>query len=243
MKGGQSAMKIPAILAAFVFATPSLGAQTISGDWHGSVQVANDAPLRLALHVANENAATLDSADEGVTALKVDSIGLNGETVQFEIRSISGRYQGALAPDGSRITGTWSQDGGVWPLNWERGEDPANVTKPVSVEEAMKKGRACTQSFYEGKLAGLWLSFSPVVQQAFMNKEQFAQFRQQTIRRLGSEKRVLSEGVTSAGEMRVYHRVAEFQRSEGSVTIELGFNSRGMIAVFAVDAGAVKGFH
>lgn len=242
MKGGLSVMKPPAVLVVLVFAAQSLGAQTISGDWHGSIQVPNDAPLRLALHIADDNTATLDSADEGVTALPLDSIALRGGTMQFAIRSISGRYRGTLASDGSRITGTWSQDGGVWPLNWERGVDPANITRPISLEEATNKGRACTQLFYEGKLADLWLSFSPVVRQAFINKEQFAQFRQQTIRRLGSEMRVLSEGVTSVGEMQMYQRVAEFQRAEGSVTIQLGFNPRGTIAVFAIDAG-VKTFH
>ena len=42
-------------------------AQEIAGEWHGSLEVKDDATLRLALHITRENLlkATVDSADEG----------------------------------------------------------------------------------------------------------------------------------------------------------------------------------
>ncbi len=229
-------MKGPALLATFWFAAALAPAQEISGDWHGSVEVPNDAPLRLALHIANPHTASVDSADEGVTALSVDSIQVNGATLQFEIKDISGVYQGKITPDGSRITGTWSQDGGVWPLNWEKGEDPANITQPIPAEEAKQRGQACAQWFYEGKLTDLWLKLSPVVQQAFGSERQLAEFRQQTLRRLGVETRMLGERVTPTGEMQVYRRTAEFHKSQAGVAIQLAFDPRGVIAVFSIDA-------
>jgi len=232
-------MKGPALFATLWFTAALAPAQEISGDWHGSVEVPNDAPLRLALHIANPNTATVDSADEGVTALPVDSIRIQGATLQFEIKGISGIYHGKITPDGSRITGTWSQDAGVWSLNWEKGEDPANITRPILGAEATQKGNACVQWFYEGNLTGLWLKLSPVAQQAFGSERELAEFRQQTLRRLGAETRILSENVTPAGEMQVYRRTAEFQRAKDGVVIRFAFDPRGVIAVFSMDAVAV----
>jgi hypothetical protein len=236
-------MKGPGLFAILCFAAALAPAQEISGDWHGSVEVPNDAPLRLALHIANPNTASVDSADEGVTGLPVDSIHVNGTRLGFEIKSISGVYQGTLTPDGSRITGTWSQDGGLWPLNWERGEDPANLTQPISAAEARHRGQACAQWFYEGKLTDLWLKLSPVVRQAFGSERQLAEFQQHTLHRLGAETRTLSESVTPAGDMQVYRRTAEFQRSQRANTLQFAFDPRGAIAVFSIDAAAVTGSH
>ena len=69
------------LAAALAAAVPSLG-QEIAGDWHGSVEVTNDAPLRLAIHVHRDGSgarkATLDSVDEGGTDLPIDSISAMG---------------------------------------------------------------------------------------------------------------------------------------------------------------------
>ena len=230
-------MKGLVLLATLCITAALVPAQEISGDWHGSVEVPNDAPLRLALHIANPNTASVDSADEGVTALPVDSIHVNGATLQFEIKSIDGVYRGTMTPDGARITGTWSQDGGVWPLNWEKGEDPANITRAIPADDAKQRGQACARLFYEGKLADLWLRLSAVVQQAFGSERQLAEFRDQTLRRLGAETRILSESVMPAGEMQVYRRTAEFQKSQGRVAVEFAFDPSGIIAVFSIDRG------
>ena len=94
------------------FAVAFAAAQEFWGDWHGSVEVANGAPLGLARHIASPNTA---SVDEGITALLVDSIRVKGETLQFEIKATSGVYNGKIAGDGSARM--WTQDGGVWPLD------------------------------------------------------------------------------------------------------------------------------
>jgi hypothetical protein len=231
-------MRGPVFAAALLFAATLAPAQDISGGWHGSVEVTNDAPLRLALDIMNRNTASIDSVDEGVTALPIDSIEVRGTMLKFWIKSIDGVYEGEIAPDGSRITGSWRQDGGVWPLIWEKGEDPANVTKAIGETEAKEKGRAYTQWFYEGKLAGLWRQLSPVMQQALGEEAKLTEFREQTIRRLGSETRVVGESIKPAGALQVYRRIARFQRSKGNVEVRLAFDPRGAIAVFSVSAAA-----
>jgi hypothetical protein len=64
------------LIMALLAAMPAAG-QNIQGDWHGALDVENDAPLRLALHIKLGNSgvftATLDSVDEDGTALPVDS--------------------------------------------------------------------------------------------------------------------------------------------------------------------------
>jgi len=228
-------MKRPVIIAISLFVTMLLRAQEISGEWHGSIDVADDAPLRLALHVVDRNAATLDSVDEGVIALSVDSIILNGAAVEFKITGISGVYKGTLAADGSRITGTWSQNGGLWPLNWLRGDDPANIENPMPPERAITEGRVCARWFYDGKIDDLWQKLSPVVQQAFSSQRRLADFQQQTIRRLGSETHVLRETLIVRGALQVYRRTAQFQNAPKELDMRFGFNPAGMIAVFSVD--------
>ncbi len=225
-----------ALAASLLFAATLVTAQDISGEWHGSVEVTNDAPLRLALHIANRNAASVDSADEGVTALPVDSIEVNGATLKFAIKSIAGVYEGKVAPDGSRITGAWSQDSGVWPLVWEKGEDPENITRPIPETEAKHGGQAYTQWFYQGKLAELWRILSPVMQQALGNEAKLTEYRERTLRQLGSETQIVGESVKPAGALQVYRRIARFQRAEGNVEVKFGFGPRGTVAVFSIGA-------
>jgi hypothetical protein len=224
------------LAASLLFAARLATAQDISGEWHGSVEVTNDAPLRLALHISNRNAASVDSADEGVTALPIDSVDVNRTTLRFEIKSIAGVYEGKIAPDGSRIAGAWSQDGGVWPLVWEKGEDPEYVTQPIRETEAQQNGQAYTQWFYEGKLAELWRKLSPVVQQALESEAKLTEYRDQTMRQLGSETKIVGEGVKPDGVLQVYRRIAKFQRAEGNVQVKFAFGPRGTVAVFSIGA-------
>jgi hypothetical protein len=229
-------MRGPAITAALLCAAALAPAQDISGDWHGSVEVTNDAPLRLALHIANRNTTSVDSADEGVTALPVDSIEVNGTTLRFEIKSIAGVYEGKIAPDGSRITGAWSQDGGVWLLVWEKGKDPENITQPILEAEAQRNGQAYTRWFYEGKLAELWRNLSPVMQQALGSEAKLAEYRERTMRQLGSETQIVGESVKPDGVLQVYRRIAKFRRAEGNVQVKFAFGPRGSVAVFSIGA-------
>jgi len=228
-------MKSLALLVTLFFMNVPLQAQQISGEWHGSIEVADDAPLRLALHIANHNSATLDSVDEGVTALTVDSLAWTGSTLEFRIGSISGVYKGKISEDGTKITGIWRQNGASWPLNWLRGDDPANIEKPMAAEKAIQEGRNCARWFYDGKMNELWQRLSPVAQQVFSSERRLDEFRQELIHRLGAELRVVREDVTVDGALQVYRRTAQFQNVPAGLEIRFGFNPAGMVAVFSVD--------
>jgi hypothetical protein len=227
-------MQRSALPAALLFAATFAPAQQISREWHGFVEVPDDAPLRLALHIENPHTANVDSADEGVTALPVDSIEAAGGKLKFEIKSIAGVYEGAIDPDGSRITGTWRQDGGAWPLIWEKGPDPANITEPISRSEAMQEGQNCARWFFAGRLTELWRKLSPVVQQSQGSEAHLKEFRDETIRLLGSETQIVSESVEPAGVLQVYRRIAMFQKAGGRVEVKFAFNPRGIVAAFSI---------
>ncbi len=231
----MAAMRVTTLLATILFAGAALApAEDIAGDWHGSVEVSNDAPLRLALHIGRDNKANLDSMDEGGMALPVDSIAVNGSTMKFEMKSIGGSYEGKIAADGSRITGVWTQDGGAWPLTWERGEDPAGITQPIGEQEAIRKGRTYTQWFYEGSLANLWPKLAPVMQQALGSESGLSELRDRVLRQVGSESKLTTESVKPAGVLQIYRRRARFDKSEEEVEVEFAFDPRGAVAGFNI---------
>jgi hypothetical protein len=226
-------MKISSLLPMTLLLAAALApAQDIAGDWHGSVDVKNDAPLRLVLHISRNKPlkATLDSIDEGGMGLPVDTIAINGSALKFEMKSIGGTYEGKIAPDGSRITGSWSQDGGVWPLIWERGKDPAGTTQRIEEQEAKTKGRIYTRWFYEGKLDDLWAKLSPVLQQALGSKGKLNDLRNQILQHLGSETELTAENVRPDGALQVYKRLAKFEKVEGNVEVQFAFDPKGSVA-------------
>jgi hypothetical protein len=207
-------------------------AQDIAGDWHGWIDIKNDAPLRLALHVAPgaRVRATIDSVDEGGTGLPVEALDISGAKLRFEMNGVGAVYEGIVTEDGSRIKGSWRQDGGLWPLDWERGEDPASLTQPIDRQAAMKQGRICTQWLYSGDLSALWTKLGPVMRQAFVSEAGLREFRNEMLQQRGTEERLISESVETNGALQVYRRVANFGRQEGNVEVQFGFDPRGAAA-------------
>jgi hypothetical protein len=228
-------MRTLALLLAVAIVVPGLAAvQDIVGEWHGSIEVPNDAPLRLALHIARDGSvgikATIDSIDEGGMELSIDSITAADSTMKFEMKSIVGTYQGKIAADGSSITGSWSQDGAVWPLTWHRGKDPGNVSQRFDEQEARQWGRTYTQWFYAGKVPDLWSKLSPVMQQALGAEANLAEFRDRVLQHMGKESKVLEESVKPAGGLQMYQRLAKFDKTAGTVEVTLAFDTRGAVA-------------
>ena len=227
------------LLLAVALVVPGLAAaQDIAGEWHGSIEVPNDAPLRLALHIARDGSvgikAAIDSIDEGGMDLPIESISVSDIAMKFEMKSIGGTYQGKIALDGSIIVGSWSQDGAVWPLTWHRGEDPANVSQLFNEHEARQRGRTYTQWFYEGKVSDLWTKLSPVMQQALGAEANLTDLRDRVLQQMGKESKLLEESVKPAGALQVYRRLAKFDKAAGSVEVTLSFDARGSVAEFNI---------
>jgi len=231
-------MTITHLLLTTALAAASASAQKIASEWHGAIEVENDAPLRLALHISRTSSgalsATLDSMDEGGTALPVDTIVVADSRVTFEMRSIGGAFSGKLAADGTSIAGSWSQDGAIWPLTWLKGEDPGNTWRLFDRQQALQYGRTYTQWFYEGRISDLWQKLSPVMHQALGSEAKFGGFREQVLGKIGLESKVNEETVTPEGILQVYRRRAKFDRVDYAIDLTVAFDPNGVVARFEI---------
>jgi len=116
-------MRIIQSITLTLLAAVSISAATpIGGDWQGVIKVQNQ-DLRLVLHVkeaAGKLTATFDSPDQYVAGMPVDTIELKGQQVNFEIKRIMSIYNGTLDNDSKTISGSWSQLGMSFPLNFKK---------------------------------------------------------------------------------------------------------------------------
>ena len=90
----------------------------IDGDWLGTLDTGMG-KLRLVLHITNTEdglTATMDSPDQGVNGIPVNSITRTGGEFKFDMKSIGGTYDGTIGADLGTISGTWAQMGKSWPL-------------------------------------------------------------------------------------------------------------------------------
>jgi pimeloyl-ACP methyl ester carboxylesterase len=121
-------MKRFMIMAALIiFAAAVSRAQDIAGDWQGTIS-AGGQDLRLVLHITkapdNSLKATLDSLDQpGGNGIPVSSISLKDSKLNLGVEMVHGTYEGKIAPDGSTISGTWTQ-GVALPLEFKRAAAP-----------------------------------------------------------------------------------------------------------------------
>lgn len=107
-------------------------AQSPEGDWEGTLKIAT-IEMRLVLHVSKDDKgalkATLDSPDQNVRSIPLDSISVNNSEVKFELASAQVAYSGKLKADGTGVIGTWTQAGNSAPLDFAR-PAPRTAAKP-----------------------------------------------------------------------------------------------------------------
>jgi len=127
---------LASLLASIAFAANQ--EQTVhvkpDGDWKGTLEAAGT-KLDLVLHVSTKDgalSATLDSPDQGATGLQVDSISVNGKSLNFGMSSLGASYEGMFSADGSQIDGEFSQGGQRFQLTFKR------VAKNDSSESVLK---------------------------------------------------------------------------------------------------------
>jgi CubicO group peptidase (beta-lactamase class C family) len=116
------------------FAGPVVLAQqkpNIAGDYAGKL-----GPLHLKLHLAQSAqgalSGTLDSPDQGASALPCADFHLDGTGLSFSVPSVHGTWKGVVDGDGASLSGIWSQ-GNPLPLNFHR-ETFALATTPSPVD-------------------------------------------------------------------------------------------------------------
>ncbi len=113
-----------------VLPTPEKEAE-VAGSWLGTL-VVQGLKLRLGLEVGKADGkltAVLDSIDQNAK-IPVTRIETRGRKVRFEARDIGAGFQGEISGDGLSLSGTWSQGGSRWPLEFKRQEKPFAVKRP-----------------------------------------------------------------------------------------------------------------
>src|SRR5262245_2188776 len=113
-------MRTPLLLsvAAVLLAGPAARAKdtpSLEGSWEGLLKVNAAVELRLVLNATKEKSgalkATLDSPDQGVTGIPVDSIALKDGAVTFTAKQIGASYSGKMNDAGTEIAGDFTQGG------------------------------------------------------------------------------------------------------------------------------------
>jgi catechol 2,3-dioxygenase-like lactoylglutathione lyase family enzyme len=90
-------------------------------EWEGVLDVGGT-KLRLVLHLhgaGDEWRGSLDSPDQGAADLPIAVCRRDAGSLHLELPAIGAVYDGKVAADGA-ISGTWSQRGRSWPLQWKR---------------------------------------------------------------------------------------------------------------------------
>ncbi|MEO7660665.1 MAG: alpha/beta hydrolase, partial [Pyrinomonadaceae bacterium] len=115
-----------------VFALPTSAQnenRAIEGNWLGALDVGG-IKMRLVLKVAKTvdgYTAKLDSIDQGVKDLPVDTVTLAGDKMNFSAAQFGMSYEGAFNEKGDEINGTFKQGAGSTPFVFRRiAEIPKN---------------------------------------------------------------------------------------------------------------------
>lgn len=134
-----------------LFQDPSL-----EGTWTGTLEV-QSFKLRVAFHVSSKQgslAATMDSIDQGVHGIAVESVELKDGAVTIKVPSIGGVFEGRLE-EALTIRGTWSQSGISLPLELRKVDKPPELNRPQTpkppfpydVEEVSYENRSAGVKF------------------------------------------------------------------------------------------------
>ncbi len=104
---------------------PNIQTQGLEGIWQGTLE-AGGTKLLVIFKVAKSSndtfAATMDVPDQGAKDVPVDAVTVKDSTVRFELKSITGVYEGMINKEGTIITGNWTQGGTTLPLTLNRGD-------------------------------------------------------------------------------------------------------------------------
>ncbi len=101
---------------------PVNSAQDLSGIWQGTLHAPGGHDLRIVYKISKTDtgwSAQAYSIDQTPMPIPVTSITLQGADVKISVLRIGGTYEGKMSPDGSTITGSWSQ-GASMPLVLKR---------------------------------------------------------------------------------------------------------------------------
>jgi len=124
-------MKTSSFLLIFLFVAVGAHAQSIEGDWQGTLK-AGPVELRILVHLAKDDKGglkgTMDSPDQGANGIPITAVSLADSVLKFQVGAVMGSYEGKVNGGATAIAGLWSQLGMALPLDLTRA-----VATPVKV--------------------------------------------------------------------------------------------------------------
>ncbi|HBG40335.1 MAG TPA: S9 family peptidase, partial [Porphyromonadaceae bacterium] len=135
------------VLFALIVASMMIKAQSITGDWKGTLSV-QGVNLELIFHIAGDDGnltGTLDVPLQGATGIPVDGVAFADNQLKLKVTAAQIVYNGTL--QGDSVVGNYEQAGMSLPLTLKRFEsklpgNPALVTTGEELKElaALDKG-------------------------------------------------------------------------------------------------------
>ncbi|MDQ1327447.1 MAG: uncharacterized protein QG641_727 [Candidatus Poribacteria bacterium] len=126
--------------------------------WQGTLKVPGG-ELRVVFKISKDQdgkfTATLDSPDQGVKGIVVDTVSFDNGNAHFEVKSVNGSFDGKLK-DSNTIEGEWKQSGASLPLVLNRVEKEPEIQRPQ--EPAKPYPYLEEEVVYENKSAGIKLA-------------------------------------------------------------------------------------
>jgi len=129
------------VIALVTLSAAALPAQDITGSWQGTLTIpSSKQELRVVFRISRADGAlksVMYSIDQGAQGF-AGPVTLQGSIVRVSVPGIGGTYEGKLDTDGVNLTGTWTQGGGLMPLNlklangqsaWTIPEPPAPLNR------------------------------------------------------------------------------------------------------------------
>ena len=114
----------------------------IAGDYAGEIGP-QQATLHLKIDASGALSGTLDHLDPPTPWMfTCADVHLDGQTLSFTVPSVGATWKGAVAVDGSSLSGTWAQKGSSWFVSFQR-QQFVPATRPSPVD-------------------GIWLGVQPV---------------------------------------------------------------------------------
>ncbi len=128
------------LIVTFFLLSTALPAQKIIGNWEGNIEI-NGNKLPIVFHFTKNTEGNIegkwDSPKQKGMGLPFSSISNDKDSMHFDIKMISGSYDGKFFGNDS-ITGTWKQNDATFPLNFSRAivnSESAENTAPLHLGE------------------------------------------------------------------------------------------------------------
>lgn len=126
----------------------------MQGDWEGTLQ-AGPGQIRLVFKIVKTNDTfytTMDSVDQGAKDIPVPWVRATSHSIHLAQPALDADYQATLNPDGTELSGTFSQLKKTYPLTLTRTATPDAVVT-ITADQAVPRQNSDLQGQWQGTLA------------------------------------------------------------------------------------------